>query len=428
MSRTTFLIGAGIPLDLSLSDKLVFPSTANITAEVCKPYRNYKNEDQPIQIVQDIYDRLMEVYPPKENPFSSEDPKPNVHFEQLFHVLEMLESYYRVWRGHCKNEAIFPIFAPFTKSDFDFDGSVLHSVLDDFVLRIMDIIAQYNDLYSNRLPEHDWYRNFFMRFRENSDYFTLNYDTTIEQTIGEGEYEDGYEADGIQDKFLRFNPHKLLDNPNGLSTINHLHGCINYYFSSYKEINKDVYTFRFHDLYKYPDYHTVRKLMIGRGQSSPSNQSGETYKAAPIITGLRKLDKLNCIPSDFYHTNLVNCLAHNHKLVIGGYGFGDSYCNQLIERMGYMHSKRTRIVLIDKWNIPYCDRCHAGYWLNRGIGTFLCKITKCGTFDGVIEELYNNEDRSSGALYSNNGYLMVLPNGFKHAAEQLGAIESFLNG
>lgn len=426
MSRTTFLIGAGIPLDLTLSHKLILPSTASITAEVCKPYRNYTNEDLPIQIVQDIYDKLMTEYPPKENPFSFEDPKPNVHFEHLFHVLEMLDSYYRVWRGHCKNESIYPVFAPFVKPGIDFDGDLLHSVLDDFVLRIMDIIAQYDGIYNIKLQEHDWYRNFFMWFRENSDYFTLNYDTTIEQTIGE--YEDGYEADGIQDKFLRFNPHKLLDNPNGLSTINHLHGCINYYFSSYKEINQDVYTFRFHDLYKYPDYHTVRKLMIGRGQSSPSNQSGETYKAAPIITGLRKLDKLNNTPFDFYHANLVNCLVHNHKLVIGGYGFGDSYCNQLIERMAYMHGNRTRIVLIDKWNIPFGDRCHGGYWLNNGAGTFLCKIARCGAFDWIIEELYHNEDKSSGALYSNNHHLMVLPNGFKDATEQAEMIESFLDG
>lgn len=60
MSRTTFLIGAGIPLDLSLSNNLILPSTASITAEVCKPYRNYKNEELPIHI-QDIYDRLIEV-------------------------------------------------------------------------------------------------------------------------------------------------------------------------------------------------------------------------------------------------------------------------------------------------------------------------------------------------------------------------------
>ena len=153
--------------------------------------------------------------------------------------------------------------------------------------------------------------------------------------------------------------------------------------------------------------------MIGRGQNSPSNQSGETYKTAPIITVLRKLDKLNCIPFDFYHSNLVNCLTRNHKLIISGYSFGDSYCNQLIERMLYMHGNRARIVLIDNWNIPVGDRCHAEYWLNRGLGTLLCKTAQCGTFDSVIAELYANENQNSGALLSNNRNLLVFPHGFK---------------
>lgn len=424
MSRTTLLIGAGTPLDLYLPNDLAFPSTGNITSKVCEPYRNFMDEKQPIQIVQAIYDKLIETYPPKANPFLK-DPKPYIHFEHLFHVLEMLDSYHWGWRGDCRNETIFPVFAPFTKPDFDFDGSVLHSVLDDFVLRIMDIITQYNDYYNQGYSEHDWYRNFYQRFKAASDYFILNYDTTIEQTINE--YEDGYEPDGIQDKFLRFNPHRLLNNPDGLSTINHLHGCINYYFSTYEDSNQDAYTFLSRDLYKYPDYATVKRLMIGRGQNSPSNQSGETYKTAPIITGLRKLDKLNCIPFDFYHSNLVNCLTRNHKLIISGYSFGDSYCNQLIERMLYMHGDRARIVLIDKWDIPVGDRYHAGYWLNKGLGTFLCKTAQCKTFDGVIAELYANEDQNSGALLSNNRKLMVFPHGFKHAAGYISEIETFLN-
>lgn len=425
MNRTTFLIGAGAPLDLSLADDIVFPSTVNITDEVRKPYRNFMEENQPIQIVQKIYDRLMETYPPVINPFAYSDPKPSINFEHLFHVLEMLDSYHWAWRGDCKNDAIFPVFAPFSKSDFEFDGRILHSVLEDFVLRIMDIVTQYNDYYSRGLPIHDWYRSFFNRFRSDSDYFILNYDTTIEQTIGE--YEDGYESDGIQDMFLRFNPHRLSENPRGLSTINHLHGCINYYFSTYKDINQDVYTFSDQDLYKYTDYATVRKLMIGRGQSSPSNQSGETYKAAPIITGLRKLDKLNCIPFDFYHANLVNCMTKNHKLIISGYGFGDSYCNQLIERMRYIHGKLTRIVLIDKWNIPVGERYHAGYWINDRLGMFLCKIAECDSFHGVMSQLYENEDGKSGGLISDNHNLMVFSHGFRHAAAHLDSIVEFLD-
>lgn len=425
MSRTTLLIGAGTPLDLELPESITFPSTANITKAVCQPYHNYMDENSPIHIVQEIYDKLMGTYPAKHNPFLTEDPKPYIHFEHLFHVLEMLDSYHWVWDGACKNESCFPVFGPFTRQDFGFDGRILHSVMDEFILRIMDIITQYNDHYHEEMEKHDWYRDFYLRFKTDSDYFILNYDTTIEQTIGE--YEDGYEADGIQEEFLRFNPQRLLNNTKGLSTVSHLHGCINYYFSTYKNANQDVYEFDSHDLFKYQNYQTVRGHMIGRGQGAPASQTGESYHAAPIITGLRKLDKLNCIPFDFYHANLINCLTRSHKLVISGYSFGDIYCNQLVERMRYLHGEKTRIVLIDKWDFPEEARRHGGYFLSQGLGTFLCKIMRCAMFDYAVSELYANEDKNSGALISNNHCIMVFPHGFKHAAGHINEIEAFLN-
>lgn len=288
----------------------------------------------------------------------------------------------------------------------------------------MDIVNGYD---SNIMKEqaNEWYKNFYQQFSENSDFFVLNYDTTIEKSIEN--YEDGFELDEIQDAFLRFNPKKLFENPNGLSTINHLHGCINYYFQSYKDPNTDIYNYLSNDLYKYPDYATVKGLMIGRGQSQPCTQSGETYYSSPIITGLRKTDKLNCVPFDFYHANMTNCIIKNHKLVIAGYSFGDLYCNNLLERMNFLHGDQKRIVLIDLWNIPKGDRMHGGYWLSQNQGKFLCRMTNYGNFDGVIRQLYKNENPQTGALCSDNGCLMVLPKGFKYTATCSNEIIAFLN-
>ena len=93
-NRTTFLIGAGIPLDLDLPQNVIKPATAEITDEVCKPYINYLNPDNPINVVDDIYKRLMRTYPPnRSNPYVSETATPYIHFEHLFHVLEMLNAY-----------------------------------------------------------------------------------------------------------------------------------------------------------------------------------------------------------------------------------------------------------------------------------------------------------------------------------------------
>lgn len=422
--RTTFIIGAGSTLDLDLPQGIVRHSITNITNEVCKPYINIFNDMKPTDLVQEIYNRLMEVYPAVKKKIADETSKPNINFEHIFHVLEMLYSYNWIWNGQCNNPRMFPVFAPFTNPNISFDGRILHSIMGDFILRIMDIIHPYDEYFRSSPTSNSWYKAFYNRFQTNSDYFILNYDTTIENSILE--YEDGFEDDGKQNVFQRFNPRRLFDNSNKLSTINHLHGCINYHFSSYKDSNEDVYSYLSHDLYKYPDYKTVRDLMIGRSQSDPTNQSGETYHSAPIITGLRKTDKLNCIPFDFYHANLANCITRNHKLVINGYGFGDLYCNQLIERMNFLHGDRKRIVVIDKWDIPKGDRLHGGWWLNDSLGRFLCRAAECGTFDGVVEQLYNNE-KKSGALYSDNKCLLVLPKGFKHAASCLDEIECFLS-
>lgn len=332
-NRTTFLIGAGTPLDLDLPQSVIKPATAKITNDVRRPYTDYLTQGNTITVVDDIYNQLMGTYPPdRSNPYIGGIPTPYIHFEHLFHVLEMLDAYSWAWNKKCNNPDRYPIFAPFTQTNMHFDSNTLRSVMDQFILRIMDIVNGYDSDFLNH-PTNEWYWRFYQQFGKDSDFFVLNYDSTIEKAIDA--FEDGFEPDGIQDVFQRFNPKKLFENPKDLSTINHLHGCINYYFHSYTDPNTDIYYYLSNDLYKYQDYTAVRRLMIGRGQNLPRTQSGETYYSSPIVTGLRKTDKLNCIPFDFYHANMTNCIIKNHKLVIAGYSFGDLYCNNLLERMNF---------------------------------------------------------------------------------------------
>lgn len=424
-NRTTILVGAGTPLDLNLPQGVEKVSTKDIINDVLRLYTNYLDKSNPIAVVNDIYNKLMSTYPSDHsNPYIKESPIPHINFEHLFHVLEMLDAYGWVWYENCKNADMYPVFAPFTKPDIIFNHRTLHSVMDQFILRIMDIVDGYDSNFMKQ-KANEWYWKFYQQFGKDSDFFVLNYDTTIEKAIKT--FEDGFELDGVQNIFQRFNPKKLFENPKGLSTINHLHGCINYYFQSYKDPNTDIYNYLTNDLYKYPDYATVKNLMIGRGQSQPHTQSGETYYSSPIVTGLRKTDKLNCVPFDFYHTNMANCIIRNYKLVIAGYSFGDLYCNNLLERMNFLHGNKKRILLIDFWDIPKEHRMHRGYWLSQNLGQFLCRMTHCGNFNNVISQLYKNENSKTGALYSDNGCLMVLPMGFKHAATCNEEIDAFLN-
>lgn len=426
--RTTIIVGAGAPLDLDFSEGIMKPSTSNITKAVCKPYQNYldSNPTSTISLVEDINARLSERFPPQHPlPWSSGGSSSNINFEQIFHVLEMLYSYDRVWQDACKAPRLYPVFAPFVKPDFkDDDFRHLSSVMKQFITTIMEIIGSYDKDFKQNIGRHDWYVRFFKELDIGADIFNFNYDTTIEESVGT--YEDGFEKQNDEETFMAFNPKRLLANPDGLTTINHLHGCINYYFESYKDINHDVYTNLLHDLYKYDSYETVLDKMIGRGQSQPTTQSGESYYAAPIITGLRKTDKLNSSPFDFYHTKLVESITNNPKLIIVGYGFGDYYCNQLLERMYALHGAACRIVLIDFWDIPEdMYKWHGGYGLSEELGTFICKMMHNGMFDSAVAELYANK-LAKGFFTSNNSCLMAFPKGFKDAAKNIEEIKSFL--
>lgn len=54
-NRTTFLIGAGTPLDLVLPQDVIKPATTVITKDVCRPYTDYLTPGNTITIVDDIY-------------------------------------------------------------------------------------------------------------------------------------------------------------------------------------------------------------------------------------------------------------------------------------------------------------------------------------------------------------------------------------
>lgn len=428
--RTTFIVGAGAPLDLCFSDGVLTPTTANITNEVCKPCENYLDLDdrRKITLVGDIRERLIERFPrPRPSFWEIEDKTDisHINFEQIFHVLEMLYSYSRVWDASCKAPHLYPVFAPFTKSDFkEDDFRHLSSVMKQYVSRIMDIIGNYNEDFCQNIQNHGWYVDFFKTLGKDADIFNFNYDTTIEECLQR--YEDGFEKQDADVDFMGFNPARLMRNPDKLATINHLHGCINYYFATYEDINHDVYTNLFHDLYKYDSYKTVHDMMIGRGQSQPASQSGETYYAAPIITGLRKTDKLNSSPFDFYHAKLVDSIIDNPRLIIVGYSFGDLYCNQLLDRMYAFHGEKCRVVLIDYWKIPDHEfKWHGEYVLSQEQGTFICKMMQKGDFRGAMAELYKNKTRH-GYYVSDNGNLMVSSKGFKDAASYIKDIKQFL--
>lgn len=421
--RVTIIMGAGAVLDMKFPRHVLIPTTWNITQEVLKPYDDIFDPGRKITVVEDIYRFLVDNFPVDHNIWWESNPKPNIHFEIIFHVMEQLLAYKNVWDGNNKNPYTYPHFAPFTMQKFDFAYKDLNQVMWTFIMRIMMTVNAYNEYFRNDNGTEDWYRNFF-KSDFKWDVFNFNYDTTVEQCLGE--YEDGFAQmpNRIESKF---SPKNLMLNIKNLSTINHIHGCINYYYKD--DPNNDMFETNIHDLYLYPNFDEVKRRMIGRGQSNQSAQNNEEYFAGPIITGLRKTEKLTCVPYDFYHGNLYKTIINSNTMIIAGYSFGDIYVNNLINRMHAIWRGKERIVVIDKWDGSKIsgNRTELSKYmqtLSRGEIEFLELISECNCIDQMTNSFIDAD--VNHPKYSKNKCLMLITSGMKEASRIRYDIYTFL--
>lgn len=272
----TILLGAGAALEIGA------PSTKDITQEIIKPnkYMNYGGRNNSYYAtITNVYNRLKGTYPCEPN------------FEQIFHVLEMLESYNIVWSHGCKNARIYPIISPFVVPETNIvphdEWDWLSSLIEQCKLDIMGMIDNYDKQFGkNKETDYKWYKSFWKRFKC-FNLFNLNYDTTIEQSLSD--FCDGF-IQSDDERFKKFSPKELLQN-RCLHKVCHLHGCILYSTERYKDPNHDVYEYKFHDMYKWNKFEIVKSMLQGSSSSNPSTQSGETIHSGSIITGLRKKDR-----------------------------------------------------------------------------------------------------------------------------------------
>lgn len=416
------VMGAGVPLGFQLPAGVTVPSTWNITTEVRKNYQSVF-QVSPVTVVEDIYQHLLVNLPAPVDPLAH-NSQPYVHFELLFHVMEMYLSYAKAWDGNNNNPDIYPIFAPFVSAAKQYDLNTLRSIMSDFILRIMDLVNGYDSYFSTNPQAEQWYRDFFQHAPWKWDVYNFNYDTTVEQSLID--YEDGFD-DIPGQNYKQFLPQKLMSNPNALSTVNHLHGCIHFFYD--RATNHEICKYVHGDLFRYSDYKTVRDMYAGRSQSQPTNQTNEELYSGPIITGLRKTDKLICIPYDYYHTNLGNSLVKSSRLLIAGYSFGDLYMNQQLNRMGLIHGENRRIVLIDFWKQQDVDQYgpdnYMMYKIPHNMQVFLMMMCEESYATNLPKVL--NYKNTQTPMISSNGCLMLLTCGMRDAVTNYsGDIINFL--
>ncbi len=413
MNRITTILGAGAVLDFDFGN-LLRPSTANITDAILDI--EVQNVDGVnTKLIKDVHNRLQERGFEKQNPvitpYATEVVN-KIHFEHLFHVLEELMSYNSVWKNERISPSIYPPLAAFCKSDFMHDTVEYERALFKAEEKILQIITDYDSMFTENADRERWYKDFWKRNQNGWDVFNLNYDTTIEHSLGE--YEDGYE--GTSEMYQHFSPTKLMVNSGELSTVQHLHGSILYAEAFPKEYN---FSHGNKDLYKFPTAETAREAMRVH-QCPERTQAHELFYTSPVLVGLRKTEKLEFLPYSCYHADLVNKIVANSSLLIVGYSFGDLYIDQLIDCHKLVHGKNQRVVLIDKWS-DWINKDSASVYLhlmNKTNGRLRLFIER------LLENKYNPLESSrffrkvsSCCWESYNGVLRICTKGFKYAVE-----------
>jgi hypothetical protein len=222
--------------------------------------------------------------------------------------------------------------------------------------------------------------------------FTLNYDTVADAHLN---WNDGFKADGAFSRTVFGNKVRHSE-----PLLCHMHGSIKFGYDSSGLI------------VKCPNTSTAVATYSNEKPPKP-NQAGELNSAGPIISGLRKLDKLNSTPYGYYYSEFVNCIRLNPQVLVIGYGFQDLHINYWLGQHGAIHGDRRRAVIIDKnhslakviWRDPHPESVRS-------------------SFKRVAKQLWRRESgdldwkyRSSAGTYFSSAQLLALLSGYPVNAE-----------
>lgn len=336
----TVVVGAGAVLDFE--HKVISPSVKAITDEVLKQSIQ-KVDGSEWHLIKELYNCLIDRLKQVDNPEVRRLLHPELSFEDLLHVLETCLSYSSCWHDEYLHREAFPLFGSLIdpKSFLkDIDTVEYERAAYALEEKVMEIVNQYDSAFRENIGSEEWYRAFW-RSMSGGNVFTLNYDSTIEESVGS--YEDGFEEILGADDYSRFSARKYYDNPDGKMTIAHLHGSI-----LYSEPKSSPFDYSTRDLVKNRDYETALKNRQMR-QSLNRTQAKEVYIQPYIISGAKKTEKMIYAPYSVYLSDLSRKVIENKRLVIVGYSFGDLYLNEILGLGMKAHGEELRVVIIDKF-------------------------------------------------------------------------------
>ena len=408
----TIIVGAGAVMDFD--HKGIFPSVKNITEEVLKlKIQKVAGGERPLlrEINDYILGKLNQVGRPEINRYIP----PQLNFESLLHIIEMCIAYSGSWHKEYLSWISFPEFGTLIQPDvFLKDIQTYDYIRAAYELQktVMSIVNQYDTSFSENMSSERWYRDFWKSLSGRSNIFNLNYDNTIENSLGE--YEDGFPPIKDGEDYSRFSAKNYYENRRGVSTIAHLHGQI-----LFSEARSFPFEYTVRDMVKNRDYQTACKNRMGR-QQNPSNQAKEEYVQPYIVSGSRKTEKMTFAPNNVYLSDIARKVVENNRLMVLGYSFGDLYLNEILGLGMAAHEDDFRVVIIDKFpshiNSYTSLFQHLAHRCNPQEYTFVSRLAK----DGLYIEVGQTEfplivGEYGEPVVSKNGKLMMCIGGFKDA-------------
>ena len=303
----TIIVGAGAVLDFD--HKGISPSVKNIMDEVLKlSMQKVDGGERPLlrEINDYIVGKLNQVGRPEINRYIP----PQLFFGSLLHVIEMCISYSSCWHKEYLSWLALPEFGTLIQPDDFLKDIQTYDYIraaNELQKTVMSIVNQYDTSFSENMMSERWYRDFWKFFSGRSNKFNLNYDNTIENSLGE--YEDGFPPIKDGEDYSRFSAKRYYANRRGVSTIAHLHGQL-----LFSEAREYPFEYSVRDMVKNKDYQTACKNRMGR-QQNPSNQAKEEYVQPYIVSGSRKTEKMTFAPNNVYLSDLTRKVIENKRLM-----------------------------------------------------------------------------------------------------------------
>lgn len=314
----TILAGSGF------SEGLGFPSTHNISEKILRsggPALSQGNEF-PVNISKAVNKALLSYYD-------------EVNFEILLHAIETLDSLAnRSLSTPDEFKSIHSAFmdpSPRWQELFEIRN---HSEAGAHIVQAIIYMLSEHDRLCKQPEKLDSARTLFETLRDAGAlirFYNLNYDLNAEYVCGGF---DGF-FPSSEDISL-FNREEFMRRAESEPILLHLHGAINYGISSDEQQVRIV---------KYADGQE-NCLKNKKWWLTRQSQARELVGVSPIVSGLRKMDKMFWAPFGYYNVSFLRSLMTCPNLFIIGYGGRDTYIDDWMAEVRELHGERFRIAIV----------------------------------------------------------------------------------